>query len=129
MTAEDLETYLEGLGLVVQRLTDPGGNEFSVALAVEIPNGGLRGLCCDIALARVMSEPYLLPAAIHTRPALVAMDGSPPLSTMASSLGGNWQYWSRRFDHAPAPRLIWAHVLGVLCDERWTPIVANGDQS
>lgn len=129
MVAEDLERYMEGLGLAVERLSDSGGNEFSVVRAVQIPTGSLRGLHCDVALARVVSQPYLLPAAIHTRPALVAMDGSPPVSTMASSLGAEWQYWSRRFDHTPEPRLIWAHVLGVLCDERWIPIAAMDPRS
>ncbi len=121
MTADDYESFLRALGVVVERERDVNNQEYTVARDVEITTGGLRGKRCDVGLLRVSTEPYVVPAAIHTRPALVQMDGSEPLRTQASPLGEEWQYWSRRFDHAPTPKRIWAHVLTVLCDSRWAP--------
>jgi len=57
---------------------------------------------------------HIVAAAIHTRPALVPMDMNGPLRTQASPLGWDWQYWSRRFDRAPTPQRLWAHILTIL---------------
>jgi hypothetical protein len=35
-------------------------------------------------------------------------------TTQASGIGEEWQYWSRRFDHVPSLKGVWAHVLTVL---------------
>jgi len=116
MTADDLDAYLRALGMTVDVVADASGNTYSVAREVEIPNGSLAGRICDIAIQRLAATPYTVPAAIHTRPALVPMDMRGPLKTQASNLGDDWQYWSRRFDRAPTPQRIWAHVLSVLTE-------------
>jgi hypothetical protein len=121
VTADDFECYLTELGFFVERLRDSNGCEYTVARDVAITTGGLRGKRCDVAIQRVTSIPYTVPPAIHTRPALVPMNPAEPLHTQASALGEGWQYWSRRFDHAPSPSRIWAHVLSVLGDRRWVP--------
>ena len=119
MTADDLERYLAAIGLDVRRESDAQGAEYTIVESVEIPTGALRGKRCDVAIQRCETNPYVVPAAIHTKPALVAMNANEPVRTMASALGGQWQYWSRRYDHAPTPKRVWAHVLTVLGDERW----------
>ena len=121
MSADDLDAYLRSISMTVERATDANGIHYTVARDVEITTGGLRGKRCDVAIQRVETTPYLAPAAIHTRPALVVMDMSDPLRTQASALGADWQYWSRRFEHTPTPQRIWAHVLTVLGDGRWVP--------
>jgi hypothetical protein len=121
MTADDLEAYLSGLGMLVERENDVNGNEYSVVRDYRILHGGLAGRTCDVAIQRVSTTPYVLPAAIHTRPVLVAMDGAEPLSTLASPLGPDWQYWSRRLDRPPTPQVIWTHIVTVLNDDRWKP--------
>lgn len=122
MTADDLEVYLRELGMDVERVSDTAGNEYSVARRFEIQTGGLRGRSCDVAIQRVATSPYVVPSAIHTKPALVRMDSGEPLGTQGSPLGEGWQYWSRRFDHPPSPQRIWAHILTILGDERWEPV-------
>jgi hypothetical protein len=121
MTADDLEAYLRGLGLLVERTTDAGGADYTVVREVSIPSGTLRGKRCDVAIQRVHTIPYTVPPAIHTRPALVPMDMAGPMKTQVSALGPDWQYWSRRFDHVPTPQRIWAHVLTILCDSQCVP--------
>jgi hypothetical protein len=121
MTADDLETYLSELGMTVERANDVNGNEYSVVRDYRILHGGLAGKTCDVAIQRVSTTPYVPPAAIHTRPALVAMNTGEPLGTQASPLGTDWQYWSRRLDRTPTPQLVWTHVVTVLNDERWKP--------
>lgn len=118
MTADDLDAYLRALGLTVEAAIG-NGVPYSVIREFTIPHGGLRGRVCDIALQRVTTVPYVPPAAIQTRPALVRMDSGEPLGTQTSPLGPDWQYWSRRFDHQATPHALWAHVLTVLCDLRW----------
>jgi len=114
MTDDDLEKYLRGLGLAVEATQDSGLVPYVVVRDVTVPAGTLAGQLCDVALARCQSVPYMCPPAIHTRPALVAMDMAGRLKTQTSSLGPEWQYWSRRFDRVPSPQLIWTHVLSVL---------------
>lgn len=114
MTAQTLEEHLRRVGYQVSVAQDPAGQAFTVIHDVEVPAGPLRGRRCDVAIQRINTVPYTVPAAIHTRPALVPMSPGPPIGTQPSSLGGEWQYWSRRYDRAPTPHGIWAHVLGVL---------------
>ncbi len=119
MTADDFETYLRSLGHTVERVTGVDGGTYIVIRQVELPEGALRGRVCDIAVRRDEAVPYVPPAAIHTLPALVPMNTAEPLGTQTSGVGDEWQYWSRRFDHPPTPKALWAHILTILCDERW----------
>lgn len=119
MTADDLDSFLRNLGLTVETLVGADQVEYTVVRDYVLPNGALRGSHCDIAVQRMTTVPYVPPTAIHTRPHLVPMDMNEPLKTQVSGIGPEWQYWSRRFDRSPTPRNLWAHVLTVLCDERW----------
>lgn len=121
MTADDLESYLREIGHPISRSVDSQGLEYTVVTGFVIPTGALKGRECDVAIQRVLTVPYVAPAAIHTHPHLVSMDATDPVKTMASNLGTDWQYWSRRFDHEATPRAVWAHVIAVLGDDRWTP--------
>jgi hypothetical protein len=118
MTAVDLEEYVRGLGYIVEVLDGNDNQSYTVVRNLKIPFGGLAERVCDVAIQRVTSEPYAVPAAIHTRPALVPMDTAGPLKTQASGIGEDWQYWSRRFDRIPTPKAIWTHVLTVLTEVR-----------
>lgn len=114
MTDQALEEYLRGLGCTVETLHDTSSSPYLMVRDVAITTGSLAGRTCDVALARCQSIPYVCPPAVHTRPALVAMDMQGPLKTQVSALGPEWQYWSRRFDRAPTPQRVWTHVLTVL---------------
>jgi len=123
VTADDLHGYLVSLGLTVETIDDGQGTQFAVVRDFEIPAGGLRGKRCDIALARSTANPYVMASAIQTRPPLVVMNTAEPLATQPSpTLGAEWQYWSRRYDHEVKPQRIWAHVLTVLGDETLVPV-------
>jgi len=113
MTDTDLEEYLRGLDYTVEAAQDTNGNPYIVIRDVRLGAGALAGRSCDIALARCQTVPYVVPPAIHTRPALVPMDTVGPLKTQASPLGADWQYWSRRFDRPPTPKAIWTHILTI----------------
>lgn len=113
-TAETLEQYLRGIGYSIEVIHDPAATAFTSVSNVEVPAGSLRGQRCDIAIQRINTVPYTVPAAIHTRPPLVPMSPGEPLGTQQSSLGPDWQYWSRRYDRPPTAQGIWAHVLGIL---------------
>lgn len=119
MTADEFEDYLRNLDLNVEKILGDDGKQYSVVCDFELPKGSLSGLHCDIAIERIETVPYLPPAAIHTQPHLVPMNSGEPLKTMGSDIGKDWQYWSRRFDHRPNPKTLWAHILTVLCDDRW----------
>jgi hypothetical protein len=119
MTGEDFEAFARRLGSTVETITGDDRKAYSVIRDFTIPNGALRGRRCDIAIERVTTNPYCPPAAIHTRPRLVPFDANEPLRTMASGIGPDWLYWSRRFDKPPTPRGLWTHILTILCDERW----------
>ena len=119
MTVEDFDKYIESLGFIVEIIGGEDGNQYSVVRDVELPTGALRGRRCDIAIWRNGMVPYVPPPAIHTRPHLVPMDSTDPLRTMASGIGAEWLYWSRRYDHKPTPKALWTHILTVLCDDRW----------
>lgn len=113
---------MAALGFKVGRATDANNVDYTVAHDLELTKGGLRGKRCDVALQRVTTIPYVVPAAIHTRPALVVMHMQDPLKTQPSALGPDWQYWSRRFpDPTPTPQRIWGHIVTILNDDRWTP--------
>jgi hypothetical protein len=114
MNADDLDTYLRGLGLEVELAQDVNGEKYSVIKDVILAKGALAGRSCDVALARPTVQPYVTPPAIHTRPAMVPMTMTDPLKTQASALGPDWQYWSRRLDRPPTPQTIWTHILTVL---------------
>ena len=113
MTDAVLEEYLRGLGLTVEAAQDQSSHPYIVVCNFAIPCGPLNGRTCDVALARCQTIPYVVPPAIHTRPALVRMDMTGPLKTQVSALGPDWQYWSRRFDRVPTPQAVWTHVLTV----------------
>lgn len=117
MTADELEAHLRRCGYDVETITGDDTVSYTVVRQVRLPSGPLRGRVCDIAIARDQSVPYVAPAAIHTRPALVPMSSGAPLGTQASGIGAEWQYWSRRFDRPPTPQGLWAHVMSVLCDD------------
>ena len=119
MTIENFEAYVRGLGYVVETIQGADGVSYLVVRDVELPKGALQGRRCDIAIGRNGMVPYVPPAAVHTRPHLVPMDENEPLRTMNSGIGPEWQYWSRRYDHRPTPKNLWAHILTVLCDDRW----------
>ncbi len=122
MDCSDLEDYLRGLGVTVGLLEGNDGQPYIVVSQWEIPGGGLQGKKCDVALQRVETVPYSVPAAIHTRPHLVQMSPGEPVGTQPSPIGPEWQYWSRRFDRAPTPQAIWTHIVTILTDQRWSPI-------
>ena len=119
MTIADFEEHVQGKGYVVEVIKGEDGNAYSVVRDVVLPSGALRDRRCDIAILRNEMVPYVPSPAIHTRPHLVHMDNKEPLKTMKSEIGPKWQYWSRRYDHSPTPKALWAHILTVLCDERW----------
>ena len=119
MTGDDLEAHLRRLGYTIERVEGTDGAWYTVALDVAIVTGGLSGRRCDVGVAYVTTNPYLVPAAIHTRPALLPMQGGEPYGTQPSPIGPDWQYWSRRFDRVPTPASVWAHVHTVLNDDRW----------
>ncbi|HEX4438408.1 MAG TPA: hypothetical protein VH061_16620 [Solirubrobacteraceae bacterium] len=121
MTQDELEEYLAGIGFRVEIATGADEQAYAVVLGVPITTGGLCGKKCDVGILRTESSPYVMASAIQTRPALVRMDSSEPLGTQPSPLGTEWQYWSRRYDHPPSPKRIWAHVLTILGDPRWEP--------
>jgi hypothetical protein len=111
MTADDLEDYLRALGLTVERLQGADNQAYTVVRDVRVGSGSLKGKVCDVGILRSGGEPYVVPSAIHTRPHLVEMGTH---TTQASGIGEEWQYWSRRFDHVPSLKGVWAHVLTVL---------------
>ncbi len=113
VTDSELEQHLRGLGLTVEVTRDNTGHPYIVVRNFVIPCGRLAGGTCDVALARCQTIPYVVPPAIHTRPALVPMDMAGPLKTQQSTLGPEWQYWSRRFDRSPSPQAVWTHILTV----------------
>lgn len=117
MTFDDLEVFLRQLGMTVDGVVSPSETKYVVIHDVLVTSGPRAGKTCDVAIARVESNPFTMPSAIHTRPPLAPMDMSGPLKTRASELGTEWQYWSRRYDHPPTPKLIWVHILSVLNED------------
>ncbi len=113
MTTEELETYLASLGYEVETVTAPNDEKYTVIRDVTVPGGTYVGRHCDVALLRCTSDPYAMPAAIHTRP-ILAPKGA--LNIQDSNLGADWAYWSRRLDRPPTPKVILTHILTVLSE-------------
>ena len=111
MTIDDFEAYAKRIGLTVEIVK--GGDElpYTVIRNARVTTGALAGQTCDVAIRREEAVPFIVPAAIHTRPAMVTMG---TLSTQASPIGPEWQYWSRRFEHPVTPVNLWLHILTVL---------------
>lgn len=115
MTNEDLETHLRQLGFTVQQV-HAAGAIFTVVSDYQITTGSRAGRTCDIALQYSVAVPYVAPAAIHTRPPLVPMDMSGNLRTQVSSLGPDWQYWSRLLRGQPTPQAMVAHIATIFSE-------------
>jgi hypothetical protein len=113
VTPDDLDDYLRSIGLTVEVLTGADDLSYTVVRNFAIPSGSLVGRGCDVAIQRPLGDPYVLPSAIHTRPALLEMG---TFNTQQSPIGPEWQYWSRRMDAPPSTRLIWAHVISALTE-------------
>ena len=116
MTAEDLETHLRGIGHVVEQVTGNDGAPYIVIRGYHITRGSLAGKTCDVAIQRSSSVPFVVPPAIHTRPALVSMDMTNPLRTQQSPIGPDWQYWSRVLRSQPTPAVIVAHIATIFSE-------------
>lgn len=114
MTNEELEAHFQALGWQFERRS-VGSQTFIVIHDYVIPAGTLAGQLCDIAIERTTAVPYVAPAAIHTRPALVAMDVN-AFHTQHSPLGPDWQYWSRLVRSQPTPRNIVAHIATIFSE-------------
>ena len=115
MTNEELEAYFQALGWNIDR-REVGSQKFIVIRDYVIPTGSLAGRSCDVAIERTTNVPYVAPAAIHTRPALVHMDMNSSLHTQTSVLGPDWQYWSRLLRGQPTPRKIVAHIATIFSE-------------
>src|SRR5947209_4923372 len=115
MTNEELEAFFQALGWSIDR-REVGSQKFIIIRDYVIPMGCLAGRSCDIAIERTTTVPYVAPAAIHTRPALVPMDMGSSLRTQASSLGADWQYWSRVVRGQPTPQKIVAHIATIFSE-------------
>jgi len=112
MTITEFEAYIERLGYPVQPIDGSDGPYVAIR-GIAITTGALAGRTCDVAIRREQAVPYIPPAAIHTRPALVPMG---TLNTSASPIGSDWQYWSRRFDRPVTPASLWTHILTILSE-------------
>jgi hypothetical protein len=111
MTHSDFKQYLVELGWAVDTIVGGDSQTYMVIKGVNIYSGGLTGKSCDVAVQMNAGVPWVPQAAIHTRPFLVAA-GS--LSTKVSTIGPEWLYWSRRFDHALQPKAFMAHILTII---------------
>jgi hypothetical protein len=114
MTNEELEAHFQALGWKIERRS-VGSQTFIIVHDYVIPAGSLSGRSCDIAIERTTTVPYVAPAGIHTRPALVPMDVG-AFHTHPSPLGPDWQYWSRTVRGQPIPRGIVAHIATILSE-------------
>jgi hypothetical protein len=111
MTIDDFEAYARRIGFTVETVMGSDGLPYTVVRGVCITTGALAGQTCDVAIRREEAIPFIVPAAVHTKPVLVPMGTLP---TQASPIGPDWQYWSRRFEHAVTPSNLWLHILTVL---------------
>ncbi len=112
MTNEELEAYFQALGWKIEYFL-VGSQSFIVIRDYVLPAGSHAGRICDIAIERTTTIPYVPPPAIHTRPTLIPM-GS--FNTMQSSLGPDWQYWSRVVRIQPTPQKIVAHFATIFSE-------------
>lgn len=116
MTNEDLEAYLRQLGFTVAQLPGAYGTSYTVIHDYPITTGSLARRTCDVALQHSAAVPYVAPAAIHTRPALVPMDMVGRYRTQQSPLGSEWQYWSRLLRGQPTPQALVAHIATIFSE-------------
>lgn len=114
MTNEELEEHFQALGWRIEQRT-VGSQTFIVVHDYVIPAGTLTGRLCDIALERTTAVPYVAPPAIHTHPALVAMNVN-AFHTHPSALGADWQYWSRLLRKQPTPQNIVTHIATIFSE-------------
>lgn len=113
MSTDELQAHMQALGWKVERFLGEDQNTYLVARDYVIPVGSLAGRRCDVAILHVTTVPYVPPAAIHTRPALVAMDMQSSLRTQQSTIGREWQYWSRVVRGQATPRGMITHIATV----------------
>lgn len=113
MTADDFEEYARGLGYTVETLSGGDNKPYTVIRTYRITVGSLAGTTCDVAIQRATGNPMTVPAAIHTKPALIPMGTR---NTQNSPIGDGWQYWSRRFDRPPTPQNLWAHFATIFSE-------------
>src|SRR2546423_2323396 len=84
VTNETLIEYLTALGHRVETV-EAGGGRFIVIRSYIVPAGRLVGDTCDLGVQWSGQVPYVMPPAIHVRPAAVAMGTA---NSQASALGG-----------------------------------------
>jgi hypothetical protein len=111
MTNEDLQAYLQRVGLGGDIIVASNGGRYVVARDFLITKGTLVGTRCDVAVQWSAATPYVAAPAIHTKPALVAMGTK---NTQTSPIGPEWQYWSRRMVASPTPQAVVAHIATIL---------------
>lgn len=113
MTNEDLEEHLRGIGHTVERQTGGDGNAYIIVRDYIIPTGSLTGTVCDVAIQWTTTVPYVMPPAVHTRPALIPMGTR---NTQASGIGPEWQYWSRVLRGQPTPAAFVVHLATIFSE-------------
>lgn len=113
MTNEELEAYFRSLGWQVEELAAPNGARFLTVRDYVIPSGSMAGRTVDVAIERSSAVPYVVPPAVHIRPALVPMGN---YNTQQSPLGSDWQYWSRVLRGHPTPQRIVTHIATILSE-------------
>jgi hypothetical protein len=101
---------MASIGATIENRT-VGNDLYLLILGILITNGTNAGKMCDVAIKQSSANPWVPESAVHVRPHLVAMGQR---SSQASAIGAEWQYLSRRFDHGPTPRNLYAHILTVL---------------
>lgn len=116
MSTDELQAHMQALGWKVERLLGKDQNTYLVVRDYIIPAGSFAGGRCDVAILHVTTIPYVPPAAIHIRPALVAMDMQGSLRTQQSTISREWQYWSRTVRGQATPRGMVAHIATVLSE-------------
>lgn len=112
MTHQDLVAHLQGLGFALEGATagSPPAS-YVVIRGFPVQTGSHKGQALDIAIQASTAVPYVLPPAIHVRPALVTMGVA---SSQPSPLGPEWQYLSRVLRVPPSPSSVLAHIHSVL---------------
>jgi hypothetical protein len=113
MSPDDLDAYIRSLGHTVEVITGNDSQPYTVVRDFVISTGSLAGRVCDVAVHRPPGVPYVLPAAIHTRPVLIPKGTR---NTQDSPIGPEWQYWSRRLDRPPTPQAIWTHIATIFSE-------------
>lgn len=112
MTHQDLVAYFESLGYTIE--TVAAGNpptSYLVIAAFSVRTGSRTGQQLDVAIEVSEAVPYVLPPALHVRPAIVPMGTA---ASQASPLGADWQYLSRVLRVPPSPAAVLTHIHSVL---------------